>query len=349
MSSPVAPRLSAASPLTLDFHPSVRGPALRQAALAALQANRLDPKSLYVTPRQAELWREVFFQHSPLHGNPEFTRIYRDAFAQVLERFTAPKCLLVGLGCGTGAKEFDLYANLQKRGQSAVFSAIDVSADLVLESVEKLTAAGAEHHRSLVCDLGETAFLADWLNSRESHLPRLLTFFGLTPNFTPSEVARLLRSVLRPGDLLLVSAHLAPVREENREGLATAMRTVLPQYDNAETLAWLAAALDHQGLASSVAAPEMVIGHVEEIPAFLAQARWKTSEPFEREGHLFSPRAEEPLRLFSSLRYTPARFEHLLRRAGLSAQLLALTACRQEAIWSVRFDPAPIHSNPGSG
>ena len=37
---------------------------------------------------------------------------------------------------------------------------------------------------------------------------------------------------------------------------------------------------------------------------------------------------------FYSLRYTPLLFENLLRREGFDFDLLSITACRQEAIWS---------------
>jgi uncharacterized SAM-dependent methyltransferase len=322
--------------LTIDFHPSVREGALEREANESLQVNRIDPKFLYVTPRQAELWRQVFLRHSPIHANPEFARIYRDAFARVVDGLQPEKVLLVGLGCGTGLKELALYSLLKARGREALFSAIDISHDLVAESAQKLVTAGAGHQRSLVCDLAESAFLADWLDrvAGRENLPRLITFFGLVPNLAPSVVARLFRLILRSGDILLASAHLAPIG--GGTDLPAAMRSVLPQYDNPETLAWLTAALEHGGLKDRVDAPEMNIGEVEGVPAFVALARWKSSEPFERWGHRFSPKREEPLRLFHSLRYTPSLFEHLLRQAGFSVELLSITSCRQEAIWAIR-------------
>lgn len=324
------------STLTIDRHASVQDEALRQTSIAALQANRIDPKSLYVTPHQADLWRQVFLRHAPLHGNAEFARIYQEAFDRVLDQFASRQIYLVGLGCGTGAKELAFYTKLKHRGQHALFSAIDVSRDLVVESAGKLVGAGAGHRRSLVCDLGQAAFLAEWLDGVDSGLPRLITFFGLVPNFAPSEVIRIFRALLRPSDLLLVSAHLAPVASDQPGAVAAAMDVVLPQYDNPETLAWLAVALAHERIEHRVDPPEMTIGAVEGIPAFLAQARWKTSEPFEKEGHSVSPNVEEPLRLFYSLRYTPALFENMLRDARLKVERLALTSCRQEALWSVQ-------------
>jgi hypothetical protein len=319
----------------LDFHPSTRDRELDRAAAQSLQANRINPKLLYVTSHQTQLWRRVFLRHSPLHANPGFARIYPDAFSRIMDHLPPGKIFLVGLGCGTGAKELQLQAALRDRGHDALFAAIDVSRDLVIESVEKLAAAGAEHRRSLVCDLAQSDFLGEWLNRLEAGLPRLITFFGLVPNLDPSVVARLFRSILRPGDILLVNAHLAPVNRETGRDLPAAMQAVLPQYDNPETRAWLAAALEYLGLENRVNPPEIKAGQVEAVPAFLATARWKTEGPFEKGGRRFSPHAD-PLRLFHSLRYTPALFEKTLGREGLRTRLLSITPCRQEAIWSVR-------------
>ena len=324
----------------IDFHSWCREAEIereasfRREAAESLQTNQIDPKLLYVTPRQAELWRQVNLRHSPIHGNPEFARIYREAFARVAENLSPETSWLVGLGCGTGLKESELCSQLKARGRRVLFSAVDVSHDLVVESVEKLAASGAEQERSLVCDLAEANFLKEWLARTGIDAPRLFTFFGLAPNLAPSLVTRLFREILRPGDILLASAHLAPVGEGM--ALPEAMKSVLPQYDNPETLAWLTAALESWGLRNRVDAPEMKIGEVDGVPAFVATARWKSSEPFEQWGHPFSPKIEEPLRLFHSLRYTPSLFENLLRGEGFNAELLALTSCREEAIWAIR-------------
>lgn len=305
--------------LDIAFHPSVRDITLEQEAAEPLLADRIDPKFLYVTPRQAELWRQVFLKHSPIHANPEFARIYRDAFAQIAARIQSEKVLIVGLGCGTGLKECDLYSHLKARGCEAMFSAVDVNYDLVVESVQKLSAAGAGHGQSLVCDLNESDFISGWLDRSVEKLPRMITFFGLVPNLTPSTVIRLSRSVLRPGDVLLASAHLAPVGEGT--DVATAMERVLPQYDNPETLAWLTAALEALGREDQLEPPEMKIGEMDGVPAFIATARWKSGKA--------------SLQLFHSLRYTPSLFEEMLRNAGFEMERLAMTSCREEAIWAV--------------
>ena len=320
--------------LKIDTHPSAQASTVERELIDSLRTHRLHPKLLYVTPAQAESWRRVSLQHSPIHGNPEFARIYRDSFARVAEQLPAGKVMLVGLGCGTGGKEAELYSRLESNQRAVRFSAIDVSRDLVAESALRLVEAGAEHAGSLVCDLAEADYLAGWIAQASGDLPRLFTFFGLVPNLAPAAVVRLFRAILRPRDVVLVSAHLAPVGEGVE--LAAAMRRVSPQYDNPETLAWLGAALDQANLRDLLDAPEMEIGEIEGIPAFVAAARWKSSEPFERWGQRFNPKIDEPLRLFHSLRYTPAVFEEMLGGAGFQMKQLAVTACREEGIWAVR-------------
>jgi uncharacterized SAM-dependent methyltransferase len=319
----------------IDIHSSVGEEALARDAVESLRANRIDPKFLYVTPRQTELWREVFLHHSPVHGNLEFARIYRDAFERIAKWSRRKEVVIVGLGCGTGLKEAQLCAALKTEGAEPLFAAVDVSQDLVAESAAAVIAAGASHRRSLVCDLAESTFLSDWLDRTFGELPRIITFFGLVPNLAPSLVIRLFRAVLRHGDVMLVSAHLAPVSES--VPLAEAMQRVVPQYDNAETLAWLTAGLEQWKLSERVESPRMTIGEVEGIPAFVATAKWRTAETFEQWGQQFAPNLSEPLRVFHSVRYTSQLFEEMLRNAGFSFEVLDLTACREEGIWAVRW------------
>ncbi len=246
-----------------------------------------------------------------------------------------PRLSLVGLGCGTGLKEAELCAQLQEDSRTVSFTAVDVSRDLVEESMERVKKVGASQARGLACDLAETEFLGDWLRANDDPLPRLFTFFGLVPNLAPSVVTRIFQAILRPGDLILVNAHLAPINAETN--LDAAMRRVLPQYDNLETLAWHAATLKILGLENRLDGPAMRIGDVEGVSAFISEARWKSNETFEWKGATIAPELGTPLRIFHSVRYTPALFEEFLRRGDFRFERLAMTASREEAIWAVSF------------
>lgn len=313
--------------------------ALRLEAIASLRAGQIDPKFLYATPEQAELWKRVFLRHSPtspINRNPEFVRIYDEAFARMAGETDSSRIFLVGLGGGTGLKEAALCARLMQAGREVVFSAIDISRDLVMEASMKVAGAGAVVERGLICDLAQIAFLSSWLEARAVEAPRLFTFFGLFPNLPPTMVMRLFRALLRPGDAILASAHLVPAEIDDAEAVSVGMAKVLPQYDNPETRDWLAAALKKWQLQDRVTAPEITVGEVEGIPAFVGLAHWTHAEPFERWGERFEPQVSDPLRLFHSLRYTPVRLEALLRGEGFAAQQLAITSCREEAIWCIR-------------
>ena len=304
----------------ITIHPSMANIDLDDVLAASLRANRLDPKLLYVTPRQAELWREVSLKHSPIHTNPEFTRIYRDANAHIANEISAGKIHLVGLGQGTGRKEAELASLLQSHGREVRFTAIDVSRDLVEEASKRVAATGASADRHLVCDLAQLDDIKHWLDADGMEMPRLFTFFGIVPNLEPKFVAKMLRELLRPGDLLLASVHLAPVSEGI--GIDAAMNTIVPQYDNARTLAWLRKAMEQWKLDTRMQAPRIVMDLQGEIPCLRGLAFWNSSHA--------------AFQLFYSLRYTPALFEELLRYAGVQGEMLAITSCREEAIWAVQ-------------
>ena len=308
-----------------EFHSSASAESLRREVSVGLAANRLDPKGLYFTERQAELWREVSLRHSPLHTRPEFQRIYEEAFASIARGSNhAQHVELIGLGSGTGGKEAQLCLSLRLAGCEVHFTAIDVSESLVRESTARLAAAGAQIRGGLVCDLAEMKFIAAWLEQHCGSRRRLITFFGLVPNFAPSDLASLLRALLRPDDILLASVHLVPARSEQESDVAEGMRILRPQYDNPETLAWLAESLTTWRLGEQLYAPRIAIDEIERAPAFIGEAKWKNR------GH-----DVPPLRLFQSTRYTSDSFQRFLLRESLQGTPLALTACLEEGIWAI--------------
>ena len=321
----------------IDFHSSARFDTLQRDVVESLRAGRLDPKALYLTPQQADLWREVSRKHAP--KSPEFRRIYEDAFARVAgedTRSDATTVELVGIGSGTGRKEAELCRRLIAQGRKVRFTGIDVSEPLVLEAAGLLVSAGAEHRRSLVCDLAEVDYLRGWLDEQIGSSPRLMTFFGLVPNFAPSRLVAILRALLGHGDVLLASVHLAPVAGEEKIDMENAMAALLPQYDNPETRSWLAAGIDAWEIRDRVTEPVMVIGTVEGIPAFLGQVRWKSPAAFSFRGETYSPDPARALALFQSLRYTSRTFDACMKAAAFRSERLSVTRCGEEGIWAIR-------------
>src|SRR5262249_31372166 len=93
----------------------------------------------------------------------------------------------------------------------------------------------AKHCVPLICDLAAADDLPAWF---EKEIPmdtaRLITFFGMIPNFEPVTILPRLTSLVRPEDFLLFSANLAP-----GEDYLAGLNRILPQYDNASTREWL--------------------------------------------------------------------------------------------------------------
>jgi len=86
-----------------------------------------------------------------------------------------------------------------------------------------------------VCDLATADDLPANLGSRFTfHVSRITTFFGMIPNFEPQIILPKLASLVRPKDLLLFSANLAP-----GNNYAAGMKKILPQYNNPLTRDWL--------------------------------------------------------------------------------------------------------------
>jgi len=86
-----------------------------------------------------------------------------------------------------------------------------------------------------VCDLATADDLAAVLDQQSNAgLTRLITFFGMIPNFEPQLILPKLAALVRPDDHLLFSANLAPGPD-----YAAGVQRILPLYDNFLTRDWL--------------------------------------------------------------------------------------------------------------
>jgi L-histidine Nalpha-methyltransferase len=147
---------------------------------------------------------------------------------------------LTGLGCGGGQKEARLLRLMAAQGKELAYVPCDVSLPLVLAATsEAQNACAALPCQPLVCDLALARDLPEILDHRDTpDTRRIITFFGMIPNFEPDSILPKLAELLRAEDLLLLSANLAP----GPDYLAGVQR-VMPGYDNPETRAWLLAFL----------------------------------------------------------------------------------------------------------
>ena len=333
-----APMISPCVPVLV--HPSLFPEAVHARLRASFQTRRIHGAFHYDTARRARRWMAVHAAHAPAPTAGGAVSLYDRAVAEAVERLEPRPWTCVGLGCGSGHKEARVLAALAARRLASVYIPVDVSVPLVLVSREAaLRRVPGSLVRGLVADLAD----ADDLDAALAplHPPgegRCVTLFGMFPNFEPGFLFERLARWLRPGDRLIFSANLAPGPD-----VAAGTAEVLPQYDNAETRAWLATLLEDHGVPPGSGAVEF---RIESDPDFDGCARivadWVVAQPSElvldRETFVLEPGAR--LRLFYSYRHTPASMEAGARRHGLRLDASWTAASGQEGVFLAERDPA---------
>ncbi|MBI3992819.1 MAG: L-histidine N(alpha)-methyltransferase [Candidatus Lambdaproteobacteria bacterium] len=231
----------------------------------ALAARDLAGKWLYESPAQAQAWLDYHAAWSPSRTDPALAALYGRAAAAALEPAGGRRGLhLVSLGCGGGHKDAALLAlpAAQRTGGARHYTPLDISPSLVLTAATLVSATHATiaqpgaapppggpagppalRIHPLVADLGHWPALGPWLDAQDGgRVRRLVTCYGLLPNFEPAPLLAWLAGLLRPGDGLLLAANLSP------GGHAADAERIVAQYDNPHALRWYTLLLEHVGL-----------------------------------------------------------------------------------------------------
>ncbi len=321
------------SPLIqVSVHPSQFPEAVRRDLLESLRTRRVNHKFLYDSVKQTQQWLALHQAYSPSRTDPDCAAIYDRSFAAVAPRMEYRRVHLIGLGCGGGQKDARLLKLLQDAGRTVFYTPSDVSTAMVLVAAQ---GAGAvvppENCFPLVCDLATADDLPAALDSLPvPNAARLITFFGMIPNFEPQLIMPRLTALLRPGDYLLFSANLAPGAD-----YVAGVRRILPLYDNVLTRDWLMTFLLDLGVASDDGALSLV---VEDDPAgsglkrVAAYFHFGQARGIRVDEHRFEFAAGDSIRLFFSYRHTPALAQGLLARHGLEVLDQWITRSQEEGV-----------------
>jgi uncharacterized SAM-dependent methyltransferase len=219
------------------------------------------------------------------------------------------------LGCGGGQKDCRLIQRMLACESTVAYIPSDVSLPLVLTAQkEASTWLSKDSIHPLVADFGTAA---DFDSAIECLAPagfrRVLTFFGMIPNFEPDHIITKLSSWVNPGDWLLFSANLAPGADYD-DGI----RRILPGYDNALTRDWLMTFLTDLGVSLT---DGFLRFEIEEgrcgVKRIVARFHFVSGCVISVEGETFEFHAGDAIRLFYSYRYTPAMAAALLRKHQL--------------------------------
>jgi uncharacterized SAM-dependent methyltransferase len=318
--------------VTLTIHDSQYPDRVAEQLRRGLRTRKLPGKFLYDSPAQAQRWLAYHQAYSPSRTEPGLLALYQQAFQAALHALSPKALHYVSLGCGGGTKDALFLQQAVARCPSLLFTPMDTSVALVVETMRRVqsTIPGLTT-APLVVDLEVEPALTPWLSQHETTAyQRLLACFGMLPNFAYRTFLPYVRHLMRPGDLLLLSANLSP-------GLyADAVPRILPQYDNPLAHAWYTGLLDSLGFAASqlrlAVHPKLLRpdGHIWQIRA---EATMQQPVQLTLYDEVFPFAAGEALEVFFSTRFTPQVMPAVLAEAGLTLLQTLLFDSQEEAIY----------------
>jgi L-histidine N-alpha-methyltransferase len=331
------------------IHRSQYPEAVRAELIRSFKSRAINHKFHYDSYKQAQKWLAVHEAHSPARTDQGCLTMYDTAFDDVATKVGDLRVRVVGLGCGGGQKDARLLQLLRAVGTRVAYVPCDVSLPLVLTArttTSRLMPASAIE--PVVCDLAQAGDLSELLTMLAHRTAkirnpadgksagrerRLVTFFGMIPNFEPDQILPVLASMLRRGDWLLMSANLVP------DGSERAMRRILPQYDNERTRDWLMTLLYDVGVEPTDGRLDFTIEQKRGvIPLRRFVARFHFSR--RREVGLAETTIEfkrgDVLRLFFSCRYTVDAVTEWLQRGGLEVVQTWVAPSQEEGVFLAR-------------
>ncbi len=359
---------------SITIHESQFPENVRRDLLASLRARRVNHKFHYDSVKQTQKWLVLHQAYSPTRNDADCRAAYEKSFKAAAEQIKTRSVHFIGLGCGGGQKDTRLLKLLKARGKAVFYTPCDVSAAMVLTARQTALAVVPEKNCfPFVCDLTTADDLPSiWEGCRvgdpndfgtatrrpSQNDARILTFFGMIPNFEPEQILPKLAALVRPGDFLLFSANLAPGKD-----YAAGVKKVLPQYDNPLTRDWLMTFLLDLGVErrdgqlrfnietcrsrreEALTSPLISVkprqrlltlspmGEEVGLKRIVAGFRFTRARRVEVEDKRFDFRAGETIQLFFSYRYTPERVRRVLARHGLEVCRRWITNSEEEGVF----------------
>ncbi len=307
---------------------------VRRDLLVSLRTRKINHKFHYDSVKQTQKWLALHQIYSPSRNDVDCAATYDRAFTEAVSRIKSKTAHVIGLGCGGGQKDARLLKFLKSGGRKIFYTPCDVSTAMVL--VARQVAASVMPVKNcfpFVCDLATADNLSTAFASRlMPRASRLVTFFGMIPNFEPQKILPKLASLIRPQDFLLFSANLAPGND-----YAVGVRKVFPQYDNSQTRDWLMTFLLDLGVGRGDGKLDFKIeSGVGGLKRITASFHFSRAVSFEIGSETFKFRRSESIRLFFSYRYTPALVRNQLARHGLQVLDQWLTQSEEEGVFLCR-------------
>jgi L-histidine N-alpha-methyltransferase len=322
------------SVVNVAIHESQSPENVRRDLLASLRTRRVNHKFHYDSVKQANKWLALHQAYSPSRNDADCAATYDRTFREASQQIKATQVHLIGLGCGGGQKDTRLLKQLKARGHTVSYTPSDVSVAMTLVAQQAARAVVTpEKCFPLVCDL---ATARDLNRVLAAHHPagaaRLVTFFGMIPNFEPDAILPGLAGLIRRQDTLLFSANLAPSPDYD-----VGVKKILPQYDNRLMREWLLTFLLDLGVARRDGAVQFTAENGRlGLKRVVARFHFHRARQIEVAGERFGFQADDVVQLFFSYRYTPELVRAKLVRHGLKVREQWITKSGEEGVFLVR-------------
>lgn len=332
------------SVVNVAIHTSQSPENVQRDLLASLRTRRVNHKFHYDSVKQTQKWLALHQTYSPTRNDADCLAVYETSFAAAAAQIPSPRVHVIGLGCGGGQKDTRLLKLLRAAGKEVSYTPCDVATAMVLVARQTALAVVPEQNIfPFVCDLATAENLPATLATRHpsprragAQRRRLVTFFGMIPNFEPQMILPRLASLVGPQDWLLFSANLAPGAD-----YAVGVQTILPQYDNAPTREWLLTFLLDLGVERGDG--EVRFHIADDVASGLkrveANFHFMRARRIEIEDERFDFASGESIRLFFSYRYTPERVRVVLAQHGLEVCEQWITKSEEEGVFLCRRSP----------
>jgi L-histidine Nalpha-methyltransferase len=318
----------------VTIHASQFPEKVRRDLLESLRTRQVNHKFHYDSVKQTQQWLALHAAWSPSRTDADCAAAYDRSFDAAATRIESARVHLIGLGCGGGRKDTRLLKLLRDRGRKVAYTPCDVSTAMVLAARQiALTVVAGNDCFPLVCDLATAENLPEVIGAHGPRdAARLITFFGMIPNFEPGETLPKLAGLVRPGDWLLFSANLAPGAD-----YAAGVRRILPQYDNPLTRDWLLTFLRDLGVEQQDGDLRFDVeadggSGLKRVTAYFHFSR---SRRILVDDEVFEFHAGDAIRLFYSYRYTPALVRSLLGQHGLTVSDEWIAKSAEEGVFLV--------------
>ncbi len=320
--------------VSVAIHPSQFPENVRRDLLESLRTRRVNHKFHYDSLKQTQKWLTLHEAHSPARYDKNCLTTYGEAFIAAAKKIKNKSVRVIGLGCGGGQKDVQLLKQLQSCGKTISYAPSDVSVAMVLVARKAaLKILPEKKCFPFVCDLATVKNLSAIFSRSDSlQSVRLVTFFGMIPNFEPRQILPKLVELLRPNGFLLFSANLSP-----GTNYAAGMEKILLQYDNPLTSDWLLTFLFDLGIEPRDGDLRFTIetGGLG-LQRVVTRFHFRRARAIKVGGEKFSFASGESVQLFFSYRYTPERVRKILARYDLDVSEQWITKSGEEGVFLCR-------------